>query len=72
MATSNRGFDVRVRIHDLNHEPPKVYTVDSPDMAHDSTDISAAWEAIRSGETVTMGKVIAEPIYSQITKGDNR
>jgi hypothetical protein len=50
-----------VQIHNLNADPVKVYVAKCRDDAHDSTDASAYDEAIRHGNTITMGMVIACP-----------
>jgi len=50
---------MKVKIHDLNNSTS--YEVSSPEECLDATDRSAAIEAFRSGETICMGKIIAEP-----------
>ena len=53
---------VAVRIADLgNQDEP--YTIKSPEQAHDRVDRSAAIECFRLEDVITMGKVIAEPIF---------
>jgi len=52
----------KVIIHDLNNN--ENYEISSPDEAKDKTDKSAAEEAFKTGETITMGKVIAEFVAS--------
>ena len=53
----------KVIIHDLNNDSK--YEISSPEEAKDKTDKSAAEEAFKSGETVTMGKVVAEYVASK-------
>jgi len=49
-----------VLIHDLNKPDQEPYKVKSPGEAKGKTDQSAAEEAFRLRDTVTMGKVVAE------------
>lgn len=60
-----------IQISDLNHDPVKVtvwsvgeiMTMDASNSLIDSTDLSAAKSCIQFGDTVTIGKVIVEPIF---------
>tara|TARA_R110000851_G_scaffold184800_1_gene334160 strand:- start:11 stop:208 length:198 start_codon:yes stop_codon:yes gene_type:complete len=59
---------MKVRIHDLSYAPPRVYTVTDEEQCRDATDRSACQSAFETGQTVTMGCVIAEPVKPQPLK----
>lgn len=53
---------MRVTIHDMNTDPVTTYTVSSPEECRDATDESAAQLAFETGQAITIGRVIAQPI----------
>lgn len=62
----NKRMPSRVKIHNLD-SPARCatcYTVERWQDAHDDTDRSAAQEAFRTGDVITMGRVIAEPLHT--------
>lgn len=50
-----------VEIHDLCENPPRVYLAKSVEDCSDKTDQLAYTEAVRLGETITVGLVIGCP-----------
>lgn len=59
----NRPRQQKVIIHYIGGSEPTSYKVTSPDQARDEADRSAAQTAFEMNQTISMGKIIAEPVW---------
>ena len=53
---------MKIKIHDLNEDPPRVYVAGRPEDCRDKIDRMVYELACKHLDTITIGKVIGEPL----------